>query len=167
MKKLLLLFVVAMTVVGCITSEERAARQAAHMEKVKAAVGSQQYKISLRTMIPLRSSSINLSGIYYLKVNGNELTTEMPYLGRDDVPHFKTRGERKFDRKIDIRGQMENYLLTLMPKEKCGIITFKANNMGEDHSFNIQINSNGQAKILVKPDRRDEIRYEGYVDPIN
>ncbi len=166
MKKLLMLFVVAMTIVGCITSEERAARQAAHMEKVKAAVGGLQYKVSLRTMIPMRSNSINLPGTFYLKVNGNELSTDMPYLGRDDIPHFKTRGELRFDTKIEIRGQMENYLLTLLPKEKSGVITFKAKYMGEDYSFNIRITSDGKAKILLKPERRDEIRYEGYVEPI-
>lgn len=168
MKKLFLLFVVAMTIVGCATSEERAARQAAHMEKVKAAVGTQQYRISLRSMTPLRSGSITLPGTYYLKVNGNEVTTDMPYLGRDDIRHFKTRSEMRFDSKIEIRGQqMENYSLALMPKEKCGVITFKASNKGEDCYFNIQIPGDGHAKILVRPEKRDEIRYEGYVEPLN
>ena len=167
MKKLLLFFVAVMTIVGCATSEERAARQAEHMEKVKAAVGNQHYKINMRAMIPLRSNSINLSGIYYLKVNGNELITDLPYLGRDDVPHFKTRGERKFDSKIEIRGQMEDYHLALMPTKKAGLVTFKANDRGEDCSFNIQIFSDGLAKLTVKPERRDEIRYEGYVESSN
>ncbi len=166
MKKLLLLFVAALTLAGCISAEERAARLAEHMEKVKAAVGHQQYKISLRSMTPMRSGSITLSGAYYLKVTGNELTTEMPYLGRDDIPHFKTRGERRFDRMIEIRGEMENYNLALVPTEKAGVITFKASNKGEDCTFNIRISSDGMAKILVQPDRKDEIRYEGYVDPI-
>lgn len=118
MKKLLLFFVVAMTLIGCATSEERAARQAAHMEKVKAAVGNQQYRISLRSMTPLRSTPISLSGLYYLKVNGNEVMSDMPYLGREDVPHFKTCSEMRFDSRIELSGQMENYILTLVPKEK-------------------------------------------------
>lgn len=166
MKKLLLFFVVAMTLIGCATSEERAARQAAHMEKVKAAVGNQQYRISLRSMTPLRSTPISLSGLYYLKVNGNEVMSDMPYLGREDVPHFKTRSEMRFDSRIELSGQMENYILTLVPKEKTGIITFKARNKGEECVFKINIYSDGQARILVKPESRDEIKYEGYVDPI-
>ena len=167
MKKLFLLFVAAMTIVGCATSEERAARLAANMEKIKAAVGNQQYRISLRSMTPLRSGSITLPGTYYLKVNGNEITTEMPYLGRDDIPHFKTRSQMRFDSMIEIRGQMENYLLAHEPEEKCGVITFKASNKGEDCYFNIQIPGDGHAKILVRPEKRDEIRYEGYVEPLN
>ena len=85
MKKLFLLFVAALTIVGCATSEERAAREAEHMQKVKAAVGTQQYKISMREMTPLRSTPITLTGMYYLKVDGNEISTDLPYLGRDDA----------------------------------------------------------------------------------
>ncbi len=164
MKKLLLLLVAALTIVGCATPEERAAREAEHMQKVKTAVGTQQYKINMREMTPLRSSSINISGIYYLKVDGNEVTTELPYLGRDDVPHFKTRGERKFDRTIRIRTKMEGYNLSLIPNQKIGLITFKAKDGGDELKFNIQISSSGQAKVTLTPEGRDEIRYEGYVE---
>lgn len=164
MKQLLLLLVAALTIVGCATPEERAAREAEHMQKVKAAVGSQQYKISMREMTPLRSTPIDISGMYYMKVNGNEVTTDLPYLGRDDVPHFKTRGERKFDRKIQIRTQMEGYNLALMPKQKAGLVTFKAKDGGDDLDFNIQISSDGRAKVTLKPEGRDEIRYDGYID---
>ena len=157
MKKLFLLLVAAMTIVGCATSEERAARQAEHMEKVKAAVDGQQYKINMREMIPLRSSSIHLSGMNYLKVNGNEVSTDLPYLG--------TRGELKFDTRILIRTQMEGYNLTLIPKEKAGLITFSARNGAENCSFNIRIYSDGQVKVILRPEKRDEIAYEGYIEP--
>lgn len=165
MKKLFLLLVAALTIVGCATSEERAARQAEHMEKVKAAVDGQQYKINMREMIPLRSSSIPLSGMNYLKVNGNEVSTDLPYLGRDDIPHFKTRGELRIDSRIQIRTQMEGYNLALIPKEKSGLITFSARNGGENCSFNIRIFSDGRVKVTLRPEKRDEISYEGYVEP--
>lgn len=165
MKKLFLLLVAALTIVGCATSEERAARQAEHMEKVKAAVDGQQYKINMREMIPLRSSSIPLSGMNYLKVNGNEVSTDLPYLGRDDIPHFKTRGELRIDSRIQIRTQMEGYNLALIPKEKSGLITFSARNRGENCSFNIRIFSDGHVKVTLRPEKRDEISYEGYVEP--
>ncbi len=165
MKKLLLLLVAVLTIVGCATPEERAAREAEHMQKVKAAVGSQQYKINMREMTPLRSSSITLTGMYYLKIDGNEISTDLPYLGRDDVPHFKTRGERKFDRTIILHTQMEGYNLTLMPKQKSGLITFSAKSGSDTYGFNIQIGSDGLAKVTLRPEGKDEIRYEGYVEP--
>ena len=164
MKKLFLLLVAVLTIVGCATPEERAAREAEHMQKVKNAVGSQQYRISIREMTPLRSSPINVSGMYYLKVNGNEVSTDLPYLGRDDVPHFKTRAERKFDREIIIRTQMEGYNLSLIPKQKAGLITFSAKDGNDDLNFNIQISSSGEAKITLRPESKDEIKYEGYVE---
>ena len=96
--------------------------------------------------------------------NGNEVSTDLPYLGRDDVQRFKTRAERKFDREIIIRTQMENYNLTLLPKEKSGLITFSAKDGNDELKFNIQVSSGGQAKIILTPEGKDEIRYEGYVE---
>lgn len=164
MKKLFLLLVATLTIAGCATQEERAAREAEHMQKVKAAVGNQQYKINMREMTPLRSTPITISGMYYLKVNGNEISTDLPYLGRDDVPRFKSRAERKFDREIIIRSQMEGYNLALMPKQKVGVITFTAKDGNDDLKFNIQISSSGEAKVILTPEGRDEIRYSGYVE---
>jgi len=120
----------------------------------------------MREMTPLRSTPITLTGMYYLKVDGNEISTDLPYLGRDDVPHFKTRGERKFDRSIILRTQMEGYNLTLMPKQKAGLITFSAKSGSDAYSFNIQVMSDGLAKVTLRPEGKDEIKYEGYVDPI-
>lgn len=166
MKKLLLSFVAVLTIAGCATPEERAARQAEHMAQVKNAVGSQQYKINVREMTPLRSSSINVTGMYYLKVNGNEVTCDLPYLGRDDIPHFKTRAERHFDRTITISAPMEGYNLSLMPKQKAGLITFSSMDGGKKINFNIQVFSDGSAKMTVDPEDKDEIRYDGEVYPI-
>lgn len=163
MKKLLFMFLAALTIAGCATPEERAARQAERMQQVKQAVGSQQYKISVREMTPLRNNPINVSGMYFIKVVGNEVTCDLPYLGRDDVPHFKTRGERRFDRKIQFSAPMQGYNLSLMPKKEAGLITFTTLDGGEKLSFNIQVSSGGSAKVIVKPESRDEIRYEGDV----
>ena len=106
MKKLFLLLVAAMTIVGCATSEERAARQAEHMEKVKAAVDGQQYKINMREMIPLRSSSIHLSGMNYLKVNGKN--DYFSYLS-NNPKDYDLKQETYLCEKYEIRNRCGGY----------------------------------------------------------
>ena len=95
MKKLMLLFVGALLMVACATPEERAARQAENLKMVKAAVGSQQYKINVSSMKPMRGTSTTVMG-RWLKIDGNTVDCSLPYVGRDDIPHMKTRGEVTF-----------------------------------------------------------------------
>ena len=102
MKKLLLLFVGALLMVACATPEERAARQAENLKMVKAAVGSQQYKINVSSMKPMRGTYTTVMG-RWLKIDGNTVDCSLPYVGRDDIPHMKTRGEIRMIRLIRLR----------------------------------------------------------------
>ncbi|MBR3080721.1 MAG: DUF4251 domain-containing protein [Prevotella sp.] len=163
MKKLLLGIVAALLLVACATAEERAAREAENMKMVKQHVGSQQYRIIITQMRPMRGTSHQVAN-RYLKVDGKQLDCSLPYVGRDDIPQFKTRGEIRMDSKIEFSGALENYLLQLNPKEKCGIVTFSTNYAGENMKFNIVIDKEGNAKIRLTPESRDFIDYEGYIN---
>ncbi len=162
MKKLMLLFVGALLMVACATPEERAARQAENLKMVKAAVGNQQYKITINSMTPMRGANTTVMG-RWLKIDGNNVDCYLPYVGRDDVPHMKTRGEIKSDAKLEFRTEMENYNLQYQPSKKCGVITFKASDMGDDYIFKIIVDNTGRARITVTPRDRDYINYEGSV----
>ena len=165
MKKLIVMMVAALMIVACATPEERAARQAENMKMVKAAVGNQQYKINVSEMKPLRGTSSTVMG-RWLKVDGNTVDCYLPYVGRDDAPHMKTRGEIKSDAKLEFRTEMENYNLQYQPSKKCGIITFKVSDMGDEYQFNINVDNTGRARIRVTPKDRDFIDYEGTVNSL-
>ena len=94
-----------MAIVSCATSEERAARQAENLKMVKASVGSQQYRISVTSMTPMRGTSKTIMG-RWLKIDGNQIDCSLPYVGREDIPHMKTRGEVRMDSKIEYRGEV-------------------------------------------------------------
>ena len=162
MKKLIVMMVAALMIVACATPEERAARQAENLKMVKAAVGNQQYKITINSMRPMRGTNTTVMG-RWLKVDGNNVDCYLPYVGRDDVPHMKTRGEIKSDAKLEFRTEMENYNLQYQPSKKCGVITFKASDMGDDYNFKIIVDNTGRARITVTPRDRDYINYEGSV----
>ena len=162
MKQILMLFVAALLMAACATPEERAARQAENLRMVKECVGNQRYRISIRSMTPMRSTSHIVTG-RWLIVNGDKVECSLPYVGREDIPHFKSNAEIRQDAKIEFKGDIENYFLNYMPKKKCGVATFYTVDRGEKLNFSITIDNAGTAKIRLTPEKRDYIDYEGTV----
>ena len=162
MKQFMLMIVAALLMVACATPQERAARQAENLKMVKAAVGNQQYRINITSMTPMRGTTTNVMG-RWLKIDGNTVDCSLPYIGRDDIPHMKTRAEVRMDSKLEFNAEVENYLLKLEPKKKRGIVTFSTRYGGDEYQFNIDVDNTGRARIRVTPEDRDFIDYEGDV----
>ena len=129
---------------------------------VKAAVGSQQYRINVTSMRPMRGSTTNVMG-RWLKIDGNTVDCSLPYIGRNDIPHMKTRAEVRMDSKLEFNAEVQNYLLKLEAKKKRGIVTFSTRYGGDEYQFNITVDNTGRAFIRVTPENRDFIEYEGNV----
>ena len=162
MKQFMLMMIAALLMVACATPEERAARQAENLKMVKAAVGSQQYRINITSMRPMRGTTTNVMG-RWLKIDGNTVDCSLPYIGRDDIPHMKTRAEVRMDSKLEFKAEVQNYLLKLEAKKKRGIVTFSTRYGGDEYQFNITVDNTGRAFIRVTPENRDFIEYEGNV----
>lgn len=162
MKKFILMMIAALLMVACATPEERAARQAENLKMVKAAVGSQQYRINVTSMRPMRGTTTNVMG-RWLKIDGNTVECSLPYIGRNDIPHMKTRAEVRMDSKLEFKAEVQNYLLKLEAKKKRGIVTFSTRYGGDEYQFNITVDNTGRAFIRVTPENRDFIEYEGNV----
>ena len=162
MKQFMLMMIAALLMVACATPEERAARQAENLKMVKAAVGSQQYRINVTSMRPMRGTTTNVMG-RWLKIDGNTVDCSLPYIGRNDIPHMKTRAEVRMDSKLEFNAEVQNYLLKLEAKKKRGIVTFSTRYGGDEYQFNITVDNMGRAFIRVTPENRDFIEYEGNV----
>ena len=162
MKQFMLMMIAAFLMVACATPEERAARQAENLKMVKAAVGSQQYRINITSMRPMRGTTTNVMG-RWLKIDGNTVDCSLPYIGRNDIPHMKTRAEVRMDSKLEFNAEVQNYLLKLEAKKKRGIVTFSTRYGGDEYQFNITVDNTGRAFIRVTPENRDFIEYEGNV----
>ena len=126
---------------------------------VKAAVGTQQYRINVTSMRPMRGTTTNVMG-RWLKIDGNTVDCSLPYIGRNDIPHMKTRA---MDSKLEFNAEVQNYLLKLEAKKKRGIVTFSTRYGGDEYQFNITVDNTGRAFIRVTPENRDFIEYEGNV----
>ena len=162
MKQFMLMMIAALLMVACATPEERAARQAENLKMVKAAVGNQQYRINVTSMRPMRGTTTNVMG-RWLKIDGNTVDCSLPYIGRNDIPHMKTRAEVRMDSKLEFNAEVQNYLLKLEAKKKRGIVTFSTRYGGDEYQFNITVDNTGRAFIRVTPENRDFIEYEGNV----
>lgn len=162
MKKVFMMFVAALLIAGCATSEERAARKAEQQKMVKESVSAQKFKINVNSITPMRGTAHNVTN-HYLVIDGDQLHCSLPYVGRDDIPHMKTRGEIRMDSKIEFRGPTENYHLQYLPNKQSGVVTFTAKNGGEELKFTITIDDDGRARIHMEPDKRDYCDYDGYV----
>ena len=164
MKKVIIMLMAALLVTACatLTPEEKAAREAAVKEGVKAAVASQKFKINVTSVTPMRGTNRSLSGAF-IKLDSTTVECFLPYAGRDDIPHMKTRGEMRMTSKIEIRGEVRDYLMGIDPVDERAVVSFTASDLGVDYKFTITIENTGSAKIHVDPDKRDYIDYEGYV----
>ena len=162
MKQFMLMMIAALLMVACATPEERAARQAENLKMVKAAVGSQQYRINVTSMRPMRGTTTNVMG-RWLKIDGNTVDCSLPYIGRDDIPHMKTRAEVRMDSKLEFKAEVQNYLLKLEAKKKRSVITFSTKYGSDEYQFYITVDNTGSATIRVTPEDRDYIEYEGNV----
>lgn len=164
MKKIIMMLMAALLVAACatLTPEQKAARDAAIKEGVKSAVASQKFKINVTSVTPMRGTNRSLSGAF-IKLDSTTVECFLPYAGRDDIPHMKTRGEMRMTSKIEIRGEVRDYLMGIDPVDERAVVSFTASDLGVDYKFTITIENTGSAKIHVAPDKRDYIDYEGYV----
>ena len=165
MKKYFLMMVSVLLLTACLSSEERAARQAENLKMVKSSVGHQKYRISVSEMTPMRGTSRTVMG-HWLTVDSNMVDCMLPYVGRDDIPHMKTRGEMRMDSKIEFRAETRDYVLRYQPKQKSGVVMFSVDYRGDVYKFRITVDSYGTAHIRMTPPDRDYIDYEGSVSPL-
>ena len=164
MKKVFMMLMAALLVAACatLTPEQKAAREAAIKEGVKSAVASQKFKINVTSVIPMRAANRSVSGPF-IKLDSTTVECYLPYAGRDDIPHMKTPGEVRMTSKIEIRGEVRDYVMGIDPADERAVVSFTASDLGVDYKFTITIENTGDTKIHVDPDKRDEIDYEGYV----
>lgn len=164
MKNICMIFAMLCMMAACatLTPEEKAAREAAAKEYIKKALVSQKYKINLTSIRPMRGVERTLAGPW-IRVDSTTVECEMPYAGLDDIPHPKTRSERRMESRLEFKSPMSDYVTTIHPGDEDAIVTFNAEDHGFKCKFTIVIGNTGEAKVHYEPEGRDFIDYEGYV----
>ena len=141
---------------SCASSEERAAQKAEYARKVKIALDTRAYKISINRMLPMGGASKSVSYGYSIEVRNDSLFSYLPYFGRAyQVPSGGGKG-LKFDAPI-IHYQEA--------KKNNGSrqIDIELKNEEDEYTYHFSVFENGNSSIDVQSRQRDRISYSGEV----
>lgn len=142
---------------GCATSEERAARAAEQVIKVKAALTERNYKINVDRMYPMKGGSKSVSYGYSIEVRNDSLISYLPYFGRAyNVPYGGGKG-------LNFSERIGSYHEMMMKNEKCYIV-IDVSNEEDTYLYTIEVYDNGNSSIDVQPRQRERISYSGELD---
>jgi hypothetical protein len=149
------MMLLAMVVLGsCATSEERAARNAENAKKVKAALDSKTFKISVNRMNPMRGASKSVSYGYSVEVRNDSLISHLPYFGRAyNVPYGGGKG-------LNFKAQIRNYRATFAGNNGY-IVECDVPNDEDVFYYRINIFNSGKAIIDVWARDRNPISFQG------
>ena len=149
------MMLLAMVVLGsCATSEERAARNAEHAKKVKAALDSKTFKISVNRMNPMRGASKSVSYGYSVEVRNDSLISHLPYFGRAyNVPYGGGNG-------LSFSAPIDSYRDT-PKKNDLREIEIHLTNDEDTYTYYIKVFDNGSSSIDVQSRQREGISYSG------
>lgn len=145
---------VLVTLSGCATAEERAARAAEQALKVKTALTQRHYKIDVNRMYPMNGNSRNVSYGYSVEVRNDTLISYLPYFGRAyNVPYGGGKG-------LNFSERIGSYHET-QQSNGARLIDIELKNDEDIYQYTIKVFDNGNASIDVQSRQRDPISYSG------
>jgi len=159
MRKICLIIIaVGMTLVGCstMTKEEKAAEAARVEQAVADSLSEGHFKINVNWMMPLRGGAKNLSYGYYVKVDGNQLDSYLPYFG--EVRYVPYGGGKGLNFEDEI-----SYYTVNQASDRYEVV-LSVTNEEDTYLYYITIFPNATASISVRGRNRDAINYRGELD---
>ena len=149
--------VTVIMLIGCATSEEKAAQMAELSANVTKALNSRDYKIFIDRMYPLRGGSKHVSFGYSVEVRNDSLFSYLPYFGRAfNVPYGGGKG-LNFSAPI---GSYQEY----MKRNGQRHIQIGVTNDEDTYFYTIEVFDNGNASVDVRARQRERISYSGNLD---
>lgn len=139
---------------GCVSSEERAARQAEQARAVKMSLDARDYKISINRMYPMKGASKNVSYGYSVEVRNDSLISYLPYIGRAyNVPYGGGKG-------FNFSAPIANYNES-QKKNGQRHIEIGVTNEEDTYLYILEIFDNGNSSLDVQSRQRERISYSG------
>ena len=133
---------------------ERAARQAALVEK---ALADRHYIINVQMIYPQRGPAKNVTSNYSLEVKGDTLISYLPYFGRAyNVPYGGGKG-------LNFTEIIGNYYESKNAKGQTEI-AIEVKNEEDTYLYQLSIFDNGNATIDVRSKEREPITYSGEME---
>ena len=155
--KLILMLLICMLAIQPISAQSRSERKAQIEREVKKAVDSQQYKIDVNHMLPMKGSSRSLTADYSLEVRNDSVFSYLPYFGEAyNIPYGGGKG-------LIFNAPISEYKTRHLKKGKVQI-DFKVNNEEDRYGYSLTVYPNGSTSIHIQPMNRQAISFTGEIN---
>jgi hypothetical protein len=122
------------------------------------AITQKSYTFIAESMMPLRATFRDLDVGYGFKINGDTLTSNLPYMGRAYMADIGST-----DGPLDFTSYKFDY--SVKPRKKGGwSIQIKIRDTKGEQRFNLSVRENGMAMLSVSSVDRESISYNGKVE---
>jgi hypothetical protein len=122
------------------------------------AITQKSYTFIAESMMPLRATFRDLDVGYGFKINGDTLTSNLPYMGRAYMADIGST-----DGPLDFTSYKFDY--SVKPRKKGGwSIQIKIRDTKGEQRFNLSVRENGMAMLSVSSVDRESISYNGRVE---
>ena len=124
---------------------------------VKKAWKEKDFRVVVDEMMPQRYYSRTILSYYDMHVKDGILDSNLPYFGQVQVPSAYTA----FPKGLNFTEEIREYVAVDNLDKRTVEIQMLVKNEEDSYLYNVRIFYDGKAEIMVKPQKRDYIRFRG------
>lgn len=156
-KQILMLLLALLVGLPTLSAQSKKEKKEQKKEAVKKLIASENYKIDVRTALPMRGRSIPLTSPYSLEIRNDSVISYLPYFGRAySIPYGGGDG-------LNFKAPLKEYDMEMDKKENA-VIKFIARNPEDKYEYRVKVYSNGSASIDVNMQNRQSISFQGELE---
>lgn len=156
-KQILMLLLALLVGLPTLSAQSKKEKKEQKKEAVKKLIASENYKIDVRTALPMRGRSIPLTSPYSLEIRNDSVISYLPYFGRAySIPYGGGDG-------LNFKAPLKEYDMEMDKKENA-VIKFVARNPEDKYEYRVKVYSNGSASIDVNMQNRQSISFQGELE---
>jgi len=157
--RLFLAGMIAIAIAGCLSSckSSNPATKNEQAQAIHQKIEDRHYRIEVTRMLPMNGSARELTPSYSLTIQGDTLTSHLPYFGQAySIPYGGGQG-LIFTAPLTVYSQH-------FDTKGTAVISLQTRSEDDSYTYRIQIFDNGSTTIHVTPNNRQAISFYGTVE---
>ena len=143
---------------ACTTVKDKQNNNTIIPEYVLNAVKNMDFTVVVDQMAPQRYYSRTINSYHFIKVKDATLVSDLPYIGQVQIP---TAYSSSITKGLNFTEQIRELAQKNNDRKQRTEIDILVKNEEDSYLYRIYIYFNGNAEIMVKPTKRDFIRFYG------
>lgn len=156
-RTLSLIAILAFTLIlgGCAAMFKSAPVDPAQAAETQKMLESKSFTFNASNMMPLRGGTKFLDGRDFFRVEGDDFTSALPFIGRAfSIPYGGGEG-------LSFESKVSDYRISR--KGDHWIVTIKVETNEDNHQYRLEVYADGNAYLTVSSRERDTISFNGGV----